>query len=108
MIFIISLTLIENLNDKIKLFTPLTMNNITRWGEIPGTLNYTYNKEVYLFNINNMTDAGEINMTSVGPLNYSVARHFNNPIYDDAKKVVNYTTSHSYTLQNENSDINDT
>lgn len=54
MIFLISCTLIESLNDKIKLFTPLTESNHTTWAHIPGSLNYTYTKELYLFSV---TDA---------------------------------------------------
>ena len=30
------------------------MNNLTTWGVIPGELNYTYTKELYLFSIDKM------------------------------------------------------
>ena len=74
LIFIISLTLIQNLNDTIIEFTPLTMKNYTTWGVLPGDLNYTYEKSFYLFSIDTATDTGQINLKSVGPLNYSVSR----------------------------------
>ena len=72
MIFIVSVALIENLHDKIKIFTPLTMQNVTTWGKIPGALNYTYTKELTLFDINNITNENIINMTSIGPLTYEI------------------------------------
>ena len=101
MIFVVSLILMENLHDKIELFTPLTMLNQTAWAQIPGTLNYTYSKQVYLFSIQAADSAtGVINMTHVGPFNYTVDRQFVDPVYDNAKKVVNYTMEHSYTLNN--------
>ena len=56
MMFVISMALIENLHDQIKVFTPMTMENYTTWGVIPGHLNYNYTKELYLFDINNVTD----------------------------------------------------
>jgi len=92
MIFIISLTLIENLNNQIRIFTPLTMQNMTTWAMLPGALNYKYTKSVYLFSIDSLDpDSSDINMTSVGPFNYTIERQFVKPVYDDAKKVVNYT-----------------
>lgn len=39
-------------------------------------------------------------MTKVGPFKYNISREFVNPIYDDAKKVVNYTMKHDYELMN--------
>ena len=99
MIFIITLTLIENLNDSIKTFTPLYMSNQTTWGQIPGHLNYTYSKEVYYFDVNKTSEhPASIEMASRGPFNYNVSRNFAQPIYDDAKHVVNYTMEHEYGL----------
>ena len=39
-------------------------------------------------------------MSSVGPFNYTVERTFVDPIYDNAKKVVNYTMDYKYKLTN--------
>ena len=103
MIFVISLTLIANLNDKIKLYSPLTMSNTTSWASIPGTLNYTYSKQLYLFNIVNLTDDKEINMTHVGPFNYTIERQFTDLVYDDVNRVVNYTMNHNYSLSEDSS-----
>ena len=64
---------------------------------MPGSLNYTYTKTVYLFSLNDLdSTSNAINLTSVGPLNYKVNRTFVNPVYDDAKKVVNYTMKYDY------------
>ena len=38
----------------------------------------------------------KIEMTSEGPFSFNVSRELVNPVYDDAKKVVNYTMSHTY------------
>ena len=101
LIFIISLTLIQNLNDKIVEFTPLTMKNYTTWGVVPGDLNYTYEKSFYLFSIESSDNTtGEVDLMPIGPLNYSVSREFVDPVYDDARQVVNYTMAHNYTLIN--------
>ena len=101
LIFIISITLIQNLNDKIVEFTPLTMKNYTTWGVVPGDLNYTYEKSFHLFSINSVNDdTGYIDLKPIGPLNYSVSRTFVDPVYDDASQVVNYTMMHNYTLIN--------
>ena len=97
MVFLISLTLIENLDDKIKIFTPLTMNNFTTWGQIPGSYGYSYQKNVTLFSITDINpDTLKISMTSEGPFSFNVSRELVNPVYDDAKKVINYTMSHTY------------
>ena len=65
MIFIISLTLIESLHDKIKDFTPLALQNRTTWGSIPGTLKYNYTRSIYLFNIDELNlDDGLMEMSS--------------------------------------------
>ena len=64
---------------------------------MPGALNYNYTKSIHLFNISNVNPASnEIDLTSVGPLDYTVNRTFVNPVYDDAKKIVNYTMKHDY------------
>ena len=44
MIFVITLTLIENLHNQIRIFSPMTLNDYSSWGQIPGALNYTYTK----------------------------------------------------------------
>ena len=64
---------------------------------MPGDLNYNYTKSVYLFTVDDFNPASnEIDLTSVGPLEYTVNRTFVNPVYDDAKKIVNYTMKHDY------------
>ena len=56
---------------------------------------------MYLFTIDSLNkDSGEIDMSSVGPLNYEISRNFNDVVYDDAKKVLNYTMSYDYELLN--------
>ena len=74
------------------------MENRTTWGEIPGALKYNFTKELYLYNIENSTTAENINLTMVGPIGYTVNRTFLNPIYDDARKVINYTMESNYTV----------
>ena len=74
------------------------MANMTTWGAIPGTLNYNYTKELYLFSIENSTTSKNIEMKAVGPIGYSVERTFTNPTYDDARKVINYTMEYEYSL----------
>ncbi len=46
-------------------------------------------------------------MSSYGPYDYSIDRHFHNPVYDDARKVVNYTLNYTYTLTNDRQSILD-
>ena len=100
MIFIITLTLIENLNDNIKQFTPLYMSNETTWGQIPGHLNYTFTKEIYMFDVTKLTThPARVEMETRGPFSYEINRTFVDPVYDDAKKVVNYTMQHEYNLK---------
>lgn len=98
LIFIISQVLIENLHDNIKQYTPLVMQNKTTWGEIPGTLNYNYTKSLYLFNIENSTSTSHVTLTTIGPLDYEVQRQFVDPVYDGARKVINYTMNYDYKL----------
>jgi len=106
MIFVISVTLVEDLHNKVKIFTPMTMRNITTWANIPGALNYTYSKSVYLFSIDSLDpDSALISLTAEGPMNYTVNRQFVKPVYDDAKKVVNYTMQHKYTWGEETSEL---
>lgn len=79
------------------------MQNKNNWGSIPGTLKYEYTKSVTLFNIEGVEDdTGLMEMSSIGPINYTVSREFINPVYDDAKKVINYTMEHNYTLDASN------
>ena len=66
------------------------------WGVMPGTLNYTFTRELYLFSIEDSTTSSHINMTSVGPISYKVERTFKNPTYDNARKVINYTMEYEY------------
>ena len=100
LIFIVSIALIESLRNEIKSFTPITLYNYTRWGEIPGSLNYEYTKELYLYNLtdDDITDSS-IYLGSVGPITLNVNRQFTDPIYDNAKMLVNYTMEHSYSVQ---------
>ena len=101
MIFVISLTLINSLNDLIRGYTPLAVDNMGRWASIPGDLKYTYNKSVYLFSIQDIdSSSGTMDVKSVGPLDYSVKRNFTNPTYDNYRKVINYTMEYDYTLTN--------
>ena len=51
MVFVVSLMLIENLEDKIRTFTPIRMHNYTTWAHIPGRLEYDYTKSVTLYGI---------------------------------------------------------
>lgn len=98
MIFVISLLLIENLHDNIKQYTPLTMQNMTTWGAIPGSANYSYTKSVHLFDIEDSSTPGNINLTCFGPIGYDVSRTFKDPTYDGARKVINYTMEYDYAL----------
>ena len=39
-------------------------------------------------------------MTALPPLLYQIDRNFTNIAYDNARKVINYTMAHNYTLIN--------
>lgn len=51
LVFVVSLVMINNLNDTIRLQAPLTAKDENKWAQMPGYYNYTYTKEVYLFNL---------------------------------------------------------
>ena len=108
MVFVITMTLIDKLNNRIQVYAPMTMNNMTAWAQIPGALDYTYTKTMYLFNVQEFnSETKSIEMESYGPYDYSVARNLTNPVYDDARKVVNYTMDYEYTLMNDRQSILD-
>lgn len=101
MVFVISLMLIENLEDKIRSYTPIRMHNMTTWAQIPGRMEYDYKKKVTLYGIDSIdlkTDLDTVHMSSYGPYEFKVNREFLNPIFDDHHGVINYTMSHIYTL----------
>ena len=76
------------------------MQNVTTWGQIPGTLSYKYTKELQLYDIDSVAEDGTIYMTALPPLMYQIDRNFTNIAYDNARKVINYTMTHNYTLIN--------
>ena len=81
MIFAISMTLIKIYINQISLEIPLTMDKILQWGAIPGTFNYSYSKSITLFNMTGFDSSSyKIEMTSVGPFNYTVTRNFVKPV----------------------------
>ena len=53
---------------------------------------------ILLYSIDDLDfDKRIINMTTRGPYTFEVERSFVKPIYDDHKKVINYTMQHNYT-----------
>ena len=108
LIFVVSYTLIISLNDNVKDWAPLTMRNMTSWAEIPGGLDYNYTKAVTLFDIKNFgSDGRVINMKSSDVYNFQVSRSFKDPVYDDQRKIVNYTMEHTYDLLNDDMTVED-
>lgn len=83
------------------------MQNKTAWGQIPGQLSYKYTKNVTLYSIDDL-DPDRINMTEHGPYSFNLERKFVDLVYDDHKKVINYTMQHNYTQMPSDVDLSNT
>ena len=78
---------------------PLKMSNFKQWGQIPGTLNYTYLKTFTLFNLTELDDTYDnvqIRLNSTDPITYNVTKNFSNSVYDQQKHYINYTQDYKY------------
>ena len=51
LIFVVTYILAIKNNEHMIQLLPLKMSNYQQWGEVPGSLNYTYTKEITLFEL---------------------------------------------------------
>ena len=93
--FVTALYTFKN-NNQIMEQLPLKMQNIPQWGQIPGSLNYTYTKNFTLFNLTGISSSTDIesvqlNLTSIPSITFNITRDFTNIVLDEHTKNINYT-----------------